>query len=462
MRSLKLLSKLIGCPLCGEDLEAKGGEDTAKAVLACQACQQEYPSWGGLPWLFDRPQEYRAEWGQRLRFYLQTMDAEINTLKMEQRLPDLLPPTLERLKLLIQAKTEQLREIEGLLKELPLPEEPSYELNTFSNTPLPENLSLLGYYANALRDWAWGDAENAAALAAVQSVAGEGPLGLMAVLGSGPSRLAYDMHRAYPGTTTLALDINPFYLQLAARMLAGKTLQLYDFPMAPRDLKSVAVKLRCKAPEALKENFHLILADALRPSFKPASLDTLLTPWLIDVIPDDFRDLARRMNRWLKPGGRWLNFGSLVFHQPLQAKCYSREEVELILKESGFELLAREEREIPYLTADYNCQKRYEWVYCFSARKVREVAAAEPPETQIPWIKNPEQLVPVWEELPQQILFSHTLAVILAQINGERSLNDLSELLGPQLGLPAEEALPLLRRVISRSYVQRKRSKLFA
>lgn len=460
MRSLKLLSSLVGCPLCGHDVEAVG--DEASSALACTACRQSFPCWGGLPWLFDRPQEYRVEWGQRLRFYLQTLDSEIQYMKVEQRLPDLLPPTAERLRTLIQAKTEQLRELDSLLKDLKLPEDPSFELNTFSGTALPENLSLLGYYANALRDWGWGEAENAATLAAVERVVGEqGSLGLMAVLGSGPSRLAYDLHRAHPGTTTLAVDINPFYLLLAARMLAGKTLQLYDFPMAPRDLKSVAVKVRCRAPEPLKENFHFLLADALKPCFKAASLDTIFTPWLIDVIPDDFRSYALRMNQWLKPGGRWINFGSLVFHQPLQSQCYSREEVEYILRESGFELSAKDESELPYLTVDHNCQKRYEKIFAFSARKIREGAAVKPYENQVSWLKNPAELLPAWEELPQQILFSHTLAVILAQINGERSMNDLSELLGPQLGLSAEDALPLLKRVIGRSYAQRKRSKSF-
>lgn len=451
------LADFLACPSCSGQLK---GTDSA---LHCTACAQEYPSWGGLPWLFPEARLYRADWGQRLRFYLQTMERELQRLKMEQKLPDLLPPTADRLRLLVQAKTEQLREIEKLLEDLRLAEDPSFELNSLAGTPLPEQMSLFGYYANVLRDWGWGESENEAALACLREVTGTEGLGRMAVLGSGPSRLAYDMHRSYPGTTTLAIDINPFFLQVAKRMLAGRTLNLYDFPMAPRNLKSFAVKVRCKAPEALKEGFHLLLADALKPCLRPASVDTLLTPWLIDVIPEDFRSFAGRMNEVIKMGGRWLNFGSLVFHHPLQSHCYSREELEVILAEQGFEILGKVEREVPYLAAEHNCQKRLEWIYAFSARKVREaVRPEERASNKISWLENPDELIPLWPELPEQIVFNHTLAVILAQVNGERSLATIAELLAPQMGMSSEQTQVLLRRVLSKSYEQRSRMKSFS
>ncbi len=455
MRTLPLLATLAGCPTCGGSLTA------ATESLSCTACLQDYPVWGGLPWLFPQAKAYRADWSQRLRFYVQSIDKDLQTLKIEQKIPDLLPATLERLRALIQGKTEQLREVEKLLEDLDVPEDPSYELNALAGTPLPEQLSLLGYYANVLRDWGWGEQENQAAFDTVKSLMGEGSLGLMAVLGSGPSRLAYDLHRAYPGTTTLAIDINPFYLQVAARMLAGKTLYFYDFPMAPRNLKSSAVKVRCKAPEAVTSGFHFLLADVRTPCLKPQSLDTLFTPWLIDVMPEDFRSLASRMNALIKIGGQWINFGSLVFHQPLQSQCYSREEVEAILLEQGFELLAKEEREIPYLLAAHNCQKRYEWIFAFRVRKVREVTPWPQLKDQPTWLEHPEEVIPVWPEMQEQIIFNHTLAVILAQVNGERSLADITELLAPQMGMNSEQTLALLRRVLQRSYATRSRTKSF-
>jgi uncharacterized protein YbaR (Trm112 family) len=455
MRTLPLLAQLLGCPVCESELEA------LKEGLSCTSCRQSYPTWAGLPWLFHRPKEYRADWSHRLRFYVQSLERDVQTLKIEQKIPDLLPATGERLRLMIQAKIEQQREIEKLCQELEVPDTGTHDLHTAVGTPLPENQSLLGYYANVLRDWGWGEAENEQTAAFVADVIGPGSLGVMAVLGSGPSRLAYDLHRLYPGTTTLALDINPFYLLVAARMISGKTLSLQEFPLAPRDLRSFAVKVKCKAPEPVKENFHLLLADATQPCFKPSSLDTLLTPWLIDVLPLDLRSFARRLNRSLKMGGRWVNFGSLVFHQALQSRCYSREEVLDIVKESGFELVRREDRELPYLQAPHNCQKRLELLFAFSARKIREVELQADIDPTPQWLKDEREIIPAWPELQQQVFINHSLAVILAQVNGQRSLQDLSQLLVPQMGMSAEQIQPILRRVLGKAWDQRVKARSF-
>ncbi len=456
MRLQSELSKLLACPQCGGEL------DQHKDKLQCQSCAQSYPFWAGLPWLMSSPELTRLDWSQRLRHYTQTMQKDIQALKLEQKFPDLLPPTLERLRLLIQAKTEHLREIEKLLEDLTLPEGPSPELQALAQTPLPEQTSLLGYYANVMRDWAWGERENEDALAVVMRALGEHKTGHLVVLGSGPSRLAYDVHRARPGTKTLAVDINPFYLLVAARLISGKNLQLYNFPMAPRDLKSVAIRYKCKAPEALREDFSCVLADARQPCFRPGSVDTLLTPWLIDVIPEDFRSFVRRLNSMLKMGGVWVNFGSLVFHQVLQHQCYSREEAMAILEESGFALEHREDSEIGYLHDPHNCQKRQEWILCFRARKIREVAAEPFPEGQkIAWVEQPMLPIPQWPELHQQIFTHHTLAVVLAHINGERSLLEMADILGPQMNLSPAETVPLLQRVLGRAYEQRARARSF-
>jgi len=455
MRTLPLLAQLLGCPVCESSLEA------ATEALVCKGCKQTYPNWAGLPWLFHRPHEYRADWGHRLRFYVQSLERDIQTLKLEQKIPDLLSSTVERLRYIIQGKIEQQREIEKLCHELEVPAMGSYELHTAMGTALPEQQSLLGYYANVLRDWGWGESENQATADFLSEVMGPEQLGVMAVLGSGPSRLAYDLHRRYPGSTTLAIDINPFYLLVAARMIAGKTLQLYEFPMAPRDLKSFAVKVKCKAPEPIKEGFHLLLGDATRPSLKPASVDTLLTPWLIDVLPLDLRAFATRINRVLKPDGRWVNFGALVFHQTLQSRCYSREEVLDILAASGFEVLKSADRELPYLQGPHSCQKRLELLFAFSARKVREVPILAEVEPTPAWLEHVTDIIPPWPELQQQVFINHSLAVILAQVNGQRSLRDLSELLVPQMGMSAEQILPVLRRVLGKAWDQRLKARTF-
>jgi len=69
-------------------------------------------------------------------------------------------------------------------------------------------------------------------------------------------------------------------------------------------------------PEVVREEFHFVLADVLRAPFADHAFDTVVTPWLIDIVSDDLPVFAARINRLLKPGGRWLNFGSLAFDHP--------------------------------------------------------------------------------------------------------------------------------------------------
>ncbi len=444
MRSLQALAEKLSCPVCSSPIQVD------QKGLRCPSCSASFPVWGDFPWVFTQVGEWKADWHQRFRFYLQQLTQEIQSIKLELTIPDLLSRTKERLQHLIQAKTEQHRELEKLFEPLLLQEGPTYEQQLATGTPLPESQQLMGYYGNILRDWGWGDEENKLAEDLLASILGPNPLGTMLVLGSGPSRLAYDLHRRLGGQDTIALDINPFYLLVAERMLAGRNLNLYDFPIAPTHSKAFATKVKCKAPEAIKKGFHFLMADAMNPCFQSASIDTLVTPWLIDIVPQDFRSFAKKLNRILKPGARWLNFGSTVFHHRLQHLCYSREEIPDILEENGFAVLQVEETLLPYLRSPSSCQERSEKVFTFLARKVAEVDPG-PAFTPIPnWLTDPEQPIPLQTDIQQQMVVNLTLAQVLAHVDGERNLRQIAEALAPGFGLPTGDMIPMLRRVFSR------------
>src|SRR5690606_37299223 len=124
---------------------------------------------------------------------------------------------------------------------------PSWHMLLGESIPLGHQL--MGYYPNLFRDWAWGDEENSAALNLIlgtKALSGAAP-GTTAVLGAGAGRLAYDYHRAVGGTT-IAVDINPLLLYAARRVCTGRNLTLYEFPLAPVDGDSVALKRQCSAP----------------------------------------------------------------------------------------------------------------------------------------------------------------------------------------------------------------------
>ena len=62
-----------------------------------------------------------------------------------------------------------------------------------------------------------------------------------------------------------------------------------------------------------RAGLELVAADALQAPFADGVFDTVVTPWFIDIIGEPFARVAARVNLPLKPGGRWINTGSLAF-----------------------------------------------------------------------------------------------------------------------------------------------------
>ena len=85
----------------------------------------------------------------------------------------------------------------------------------------------------------------------------------------------------------------------------------------------------------------LVAADALQPPFADGAFDTVVTPWFIDIIGEPFARVAARINLLLKPGGRWINFGSLAFSRAAHAERISLEEVRELLPQVGIRRLRR-------------------------------------------------------------------------------------------------------------------------
>ena len=90
---------------------------------------------------------------------------------------------------------------------------------------------------------------------------------------------------------------------LASRVLQGHTVPLFEFPVAPLDKASFAVLRSCAAPEALPADAWRSSRSCSRtrtqPPFRRDCFDTVLTPWYVDIIPQDFVDCVRNVNRLL-------------------------------------------------------------------------------------------------------------------------------------------------------------------
>ena len=328
-----------------------------------------------------------------------------------------------------------------------------YESHLALRTRLPVDQGLNTYYANVHRDWAWGDRENDASLAQVRSVLPkDAQLGRVLVLGAGACRLAYDMHMQMSSDTTVALDFNPLLLLIAKQVVSGESLQMYEFPIAPKSLDDCAVLRKLQAPEPVREDFFLVLGDVLRPPFAAGVFDTVVTPWLIDIVSEDLPSFAARINLLLEPGGRWINFGSLAFDSPDRARRYSPEEVLVIAGECGFAPPQVTQAAIPYMCSPASRHCRQETVFTFSAEKQNEVESPGRHKALPDWIVTGEVPVPLLPSFRTQAMSTQIYSFIMSLIDGKRSIQDMAKVLEQQKLMTRKEAEPAIRNFLTRMY----------
>jgi uncharacterized protein YbaR (Trm112 family) len=444
-----ILTDTLACPRC--DKTPLSEED---GVFACTACKIDFPSIDGIPWMFAEPQATLGEWRGRLQFALQQLSQESAKLDGELNNKDLRPLSKRRIERYRKAVDSHRRSLAKIL--LPVDVQSlhgNYESYLALRTRLPSDQALNTYYANIHRDWAWGDEENKASLKQVRSVVNENAeLGNVLVLGAGACRLAYDLHMQTDCTTTIAMDFNPLLLLIAQSLMRGDSLKLYEFPIAPRSLEDDAVLRTLAAPEAVRDGFHLLLGDATRPPFAAQSFDTVVTPWLIDIISEDLAVFAARINGLLKPNGRWINFGSLAFSHPERARRYSPEEAKAIVSENGFSDPYVSEATIPYMCSPASRHGRQERVLSFSAYKEREIE--QPPRHRaLPdWIVTGKEPVPMTQSFRSQAMTTQIYAFMMSLIDGKRTIKDMAVVLEKQKLMSRDEAEPAIRSFLTKMY----------
>lgn len=442
--ALQDLLPLLKCPACGQ---AEGGYEQSANSLSCKHCNTTFQLTGTdneIPWLFRNPQASWQEWKSRYAGFVHLGQQEQKRLRAAQKDKRLGRSAQRRLKKTLQARESHATAVSELLAPLDFQAD---DATIKLSSKVPKNQGLLSYHANIFRDWAWDNGENEASLQALEAVMDDVTPGKMLTLGAGSCRLPYDLHRKYEPELSVALDFNPLLLFAGQRAIRGLPLRLQEFPPAPIDAESFSLARDCSAPAPLHDGFQFLLADAMDPPFAPGSFDTVLTPWLIDIIPQNLREYALRINQLLVTGGVWLNFGSLAFFHTDETWNYSQEDVLELLENNGFELLKTERRLLPYLQSPASGNHRVENVFCFSARKRRD--AAPPPVWQyLPdWLTDEGKPVPRMEEWVF-ISSDHLLqAQVLGAANGQLSMEQIAALVAKQYGLGLPESLAAVRRI---------------
>jgi uncharacterized protein YbaR (Trm112 family)/ubiquinone/menaquinone biosynthesis C-methylase UbiE len=455
---MKNLHALLACPRCD-----KTPLDVSDDALHCKACKVDFPVLEGMPWLFAEPQAALGEWRGRLQFSLQQLSHEIAGLDEQLKNQDLRPLSERRVSRYKKAVESHRRALQKLLQPIEMQSlQGNYESYLALRTRLPSDQGLNTYYPNIHRDWSWGEEENEASLKQIRAVLHDhADLGNVLVLGAGAGRLAYDIHTELNCASTVALDFNPMLMLVARAVTTGNSLSLYEFPIAPLALDDDAILRKLSAPEAVDENFHLVFGDALRPPFPDGAFDTVITPWLIDIISEDLPKFAARINNLLNQNGRWVNFGSLAFANPDQARRYSPEETKAIVSENGFSDPYVSQATIPYMSSPASRHGRQERVFSFSAYKERD---AEKPDRHIAlpdWIVTGKEAVPLTPSFRQQAMTTQIYSFIMSLIDGKRSIKDMAIVLENQKLMTRDEAEPAIRSFMTKMYDDSKRQSGF-
>jgi uncharacterized protein YbaR (Trm112 family) len=443
------LSTLLACPRCD-----KTPLETTDAAVHCKACKVDFPLIEGMPWMFAEPEAMLGEWRGRLQFSLQQLSHEIASLDKELESKEMRALSRRRIERYRKAVEMHRRSLQKLLRPIEIQSlQGNYESYLALRTRLPTDQGLNTYYPNIHRDWAWGEEENAASLKQIRAVLHDHvELGNVLVLGAGAGRLAYDIHTELNCRSTTAMDFNPLLMLVAKSVTSGAALSMYEFPIAPLSLEDDAVKRKLAAPRVAGERFHLLLGDALRAPFAEQTFDTIVTPWLIDIINEDLPIFASRINKLLKKDGRWINFGSLAFANPERARRYSPEETKAIVAESGFSAPYVSQATIPYMSSPASRHGRQERVFTFSSYKEREVDKPDRHVALPDWIVTGNEPVPLSPSFRQQAMTTQIYAFIMSLIDGKRSIKEMAIILENQKLMTQEEAQAAIRSFMTKMY----------
>jgi uncharacterized protein YbaR (Trm112 family) len=442
------LSSVLACPRCG-----RGPLTLAPAGWMCGACSSGYPVIGDVPWLFADPRQALAEWRGRLGMLTQHLASEAAAMRASAGAAGIPPGTRRRLELVAAAHEDQVSRLNALLAPLGL-EQASATLATHQGlgTRLPLEQGLTNYYVNLHRDWAWGGEENARALEEVRAVLGGQLTGLgrTLVLGAGAGRLAFDLHDDGDAPLTVATDFNPLLLFAAREIFAGRAVELYEFPIAPRRIEDHAVLRKLAAPGPARPGLELVAADALQPPFADGAFDTVVTPWFVDIIGEPFARVAARVSLALKPGGRWINSGSLAFSRAAHADRIGLEEALELLPSAGFSDPRVREGSMPYMRSPASRHSRVEEVVTWVATK-SGTPSQTPRARAVPdWLVHADQPVPRMPAFEMQAISSRVHAFMLALINGDRSMRDMARVLVEQRLMTANESEAAVRTFLAR------------
>jgi hypothetical protein len=322
---------------------------------------------GGIPVLLPDADEHVVLWRRQLGLLLEQGERTLTALTQSASEARLTEATRARLAALGRAAKRQVDDVASVL-------EPA-----LGGALAPEGVGLprgvVEYIGYLYRDWGWpaaGYVENEPALAELARLLGGRSLGRTLVFGAGACGLAYELHLRHGASETVAIDIDPYLLVIGERIVRGESVSLTEASLKWIDGSDVSRRWPLKAGRGPlgAEAFQCVFADGVAPPFAAQSFDTLVTPWFIDQVPRDLPAIMRTLGGLLRPGGRWINQGPLIY--PAQTpfdRRYAREELFELAQTAGFTLGDWSRASQRYLVSPLTGNGKFESVLSFVASR---------------------------------------------------------------------------------------------
>jgi hypothetical protein len=445
-------SGLLVCPVCAKDI----GNTRDAAALRCSGCNSDFFALGNIPCVFTTGIQQKNLWQHQMAMMESQGADALEHLDYLLEGYDLSTLTRARLEQAQAAMRESLQVIMGQLSEAGLQSQPSslFDKQTVDNPT--------EYYHHILRDWAW-DAQpskyyethvNDANLQRVLAVWPAEQPQKMLFLGAGAGRLSWDLHKTLAPLYTIASDINPFLLACAESLIKHRkaiTLpELYTYPQIGYPYSKSWLMEPPEDPQQLHKRWFALGADVWNMPLKEASVDTIVTSWLLDVTGGDVKDLISVISYLLEPGGYWINTGPLLYSGQLSFdQKYSAEEILDFADMAGFDIQQKSVEEVAHMASPLNARYHHEQILSFSARKRTQPKPQAEPGT------TPEWLTPPWlimHHLPiPAIKFECQMGhefinQVLSLVDGGKSIYLIAQILQPNLpeGVDAKEAVVAL------------------
>jgi SAM-dependent methyltransferase len=416
--------------------------------LRCVGCGKQYPEIAGVPILVREPVEYvRGELSSLLRTIgaARQREASLARIGREAGLPD---KSLDRHRDVINAEIARAEMFQSLL-------EPAAQ--TLDGSPEASSGPRPGWTVDSLVPYLLRDWTGTLELEAISARIGDAlrrsspePSGKSVVFaGCGAGGVLAGVSPEFQ--RVLGFDLTLPVVVAARHLLDGNSLDL----ALPRAINRAGyMTLRRHDGRMARSDVDVAAMDALNTAFTDASVDCVVTSFLLDLIPEP-QSLSEEIHRILSRDGVWINYGP---SGPLTALLrFDDIETASFLEEAGFSVISTETYRSTYLDLSRDCPAwsfQNHICYLTSARKSGHGKKRQfeimPSLTELP------ELVPQHfpgariieqrslgarsrctrllrhEAIPGRVRsfeISSDTARILAHVDGERTVRDIARLL---------------------------------